>query len=258
MLTVKPSCERQMTHLSESDYAIDTCLIPRGGSRRRKSMEPKMLANLAGTLVPAASNTTSSGISPVRALAPAPAPQQPQMSPTKEFLTFDTPKNRRETFILPKPTSPVATQQEHEQELAEDADGDTAPCTPVSPKYNIEGGESGDFDSPLSPTTPYYLSKGAALVQKTCPPKPSTAVSGAQPLLDGYTPMDSNGIDDGPSSNKGANSALFAGFQGFPISGDLDEIGDKALRERLERARRRSLAWVPKVGSPLRGVSYGL
>ena len=212
-----------------------------------------MLANLAGTLVPAASNTTSSGISPLRALAPVPAPQQPQMSPTKEFLTFDTPKSRRETFILPKPTVSVATQQEHEQELAEGAGGDIAPCTPISPKYNTEGGgESEEFDSPLSPTTPYYLSKGAALVQKTCPPKPSTATVGAQPLLDGYDGNDHEGL-----SSKG-NSALFAGFQGFPISGDLGDIGDKALRERLERARRRSLAWVPKVGSPLRGVSYGL
>ena len=146
--------------------------------------------------------------------------------------------------------------------MAEGAGGDTAPCTPISPKYNTErGGDPGEFDSPLSPTTPYYLSKGAALVQRTCPPKPSTAVSGAQPfLVDGFNnPVDSNDGHDGPSSSKGnSGSALFAGFQGFPISGDLDDIGDKALRERLERARRRSLAWVPKVGSPLRGVSYGL
>ena len=223
---IEISCERQMKHLPENDYAIDTSLVPRGGSRRRKSMEPKALANLAGTLVPTPS-IAPSGNSPLKALAPIPGPE-PQMSPTKEFLTFDTPKSRRETFILPKP-SPGTTQQASEI--------DPQPSTPTTVMY--AGDAAADFDSPLSPTTPYYLSKGAALVQQTCPPK-SSATS------------EFEGIESNSRSN------LFAGFQGFPVSGDLGDVGDKGLRERLERARRRSLAWVPKVGSPLRGVSYGL
>ena len=214
-----------MTHVPECDYAIDTSLIPRGGSRRRKSMEPKAVANLAGGLI-LAHSTSILGSSPLRTLAPAPA-SEPQMSPTKEFLTFDTPKNRRETFILPKP-SPVNTRQ--------------AACIdpqPVTLGANAYRGDSTDIDSPLSPTTPYYLSKGAALVQQTCPPKP----------------LATREFEDLESQNGGD---LYAGFQGFPTSGDLGEVGDKGLRERLERARRRSLAWVPKVGSPLRGVSYGM
>lgn len=225
-----------MTHLSECDYAIDTSLMPRGGSRRRKSMEPKALANLEGTLVPAFSAVpASSGHSPSRSLAPAPV-EAPQMSPCKEFLTFDTPQSRRETFILPKP-SPVHTQQP--------AGVDSQPSTPTTGSaYAATTTDAGGFDSPLSPTTPYYLSKGAALVQQTCPPINASAAS-----------QDREGLG---LSNTNGGGNLFAGFPGFPVSGDLREVGDTRLRERLERARRLSLAWVPKVGSPLRGVSYGL
>lgn len=75
------SCERENKWLDEADYTVDTALIPRGGHRRRKSMEPKMLANMNGNLV----------------AAETPAKD---MSPTKEFLTFDTPASRRDTFVL--------------------------------------------------------------------------------------------------------------------------------------------------------------
>lgn len=44
-------CERENEWLDEASYYIDTSLIPRGGARRRKSMEPKALANMNGTLV---------------------------------------------------------------------------------------------------------------------------------------------------------------------------------------------------------------
>ena len=45
------SCERENKWLDETPYAVDTATVPRGGHRRRKSMEPKALANLNGTLV---------------------------------------------------------------------------------------------------------------------------------------------------------------------------------------------------------------
>ncbi|ORY57183.1 uncharacterized protein BCR38DRAFT_478378 [Pseudomassariella vexata] len=44
-------CERENEWLEEAPYYIDTTMVPRGGARRRKSMEPKALANLNGTLV---------------------------------------------------------------------------------------------------------------------------------------------------------------------------------------------------------------
>ncbi|ROV94975.1 hypothetical protein VMCG_08340 [Cytospora schulzeri] len=44
-------CERQNAWLDEAPYYIDTSLTPRGGARRRKSMEPKVVANVNGTVV---------------------------------------------------------------------------------------------------------------------------------------------------------------------------------------------------------------
>lgn len=45
------SCERENEWVDEAPYYIDTSLVPRGGRNRRKSMEPKALANFNGTLV---------------------------------------------------------------------------------------------------------------------------------------------------------------------------------------------------------------
>ncbi|KAK3951791.1 hypothetical protein QBC32DRAFT_362353 [Pseudoneurospora amorphoporcata] len=53
-------CERENKWLDEADYLIDLAFIPRGGARRRKSMEPKALANLNGTLVSSSSGSGSS------------------------------------------------------------------------------------------------------------------------------------------------------------------------------------------------------
>lgn len=176
------SCERENKWLDEADYAVDTGTVPRGGHRRRKSMEPRLLSNINGNLVP----------------AETPAKQPLDLSPTAEFLTFSSPASRRDSFAISPdahpPHTPTAT-DEHGV-----ADGDSA--------YG-------------SPTTPYYLGKGADLVQQTCPPKQT------QQLL-------------------------------FPLSGEIADQPDEVVRRRLLLARRKSLQWAPKVGSPLgRGVING-
>ena len=179
------SCEREGKWLDEVDYAVDTSLIPRGGHRRRKSMEPRMLANLNGNLVPLET--------------PAKTPAAAETSPTKEFLTFSTPASRRDSFMLPPKLQ--------------------APATPATNAYT---GEDGSESTWGSPTTPYYLSKGAQLVQQTCPPKQT------QQRL-------------------------------FPVSGRIEDQQDEKVRQRLVMARRKSLQWTSKVQSPLgRTVSYGL
>lgn len=187
------SCEHQDTWLDEADYAIDTSLIPRGGSRRRKSMEPRALANMNGNLVPA--STVETPAKPV------------DISPTKEFLTFDTPASRRDTFVIDRTPTEVAVDV-------------PVPSTPVagSPDDNmLEDGSTWG-----SPTTPYYLSKGAQLVQQTCPSKQM------QPM----------GL--------------------FPISGNVEDQPDETVRKRLLEARRKSLQWSSRIRSPLgRTVSYG-
>lgn len=176
------SCERDGKWLDEIDYAVDTSLIPRGGHRRRKSMEPRMLANMNGNLIPVDT--------PPKA-APA------EISPTKEFLTFSSPASRRESFMV-------------------------QPQAPTTPVANSPAAEDGDESTWGSPTTPYYLSKGAQLVQQTCPPKQM------QQLL-------------------------------FPVSGKIEDQQDEKVRQRLLMARRKSLQWTSKVQSPLsRTVSYGM
>ena len=173
------SCERENRWLDEADYGVDTALIPRGGHRRRKSMEPRMLTNVNGHLVPAET--------PPRAVF--------EMSPTKEFLNLSSAASRRESIIIPPP----------------------AVETPEPAEQLFEDGES----SWGSPTTPYFLSRGAQLLQQTCPPKQT------QQLL-------------------------------FPVSGEIEDQPDESTRHKLLLARRKSLQWVPKVGSPLgRAVSYG-
>ena len=178
-----PSCEREDKWLDEAEYAVDTSNIPRGGSRRRKSMEPRALANFNGSLVPAETPIKEPLV---------------EISPTKEFVNLNTPASRRETFEFQVPP----------------------PATPNSGKAP-EDEAGNDFDSPLSPTTPYYLSKGAKLVQQTCPPKQT--------------------------------QELF-----FPMSGKIEDQPNEAVRQRLLMARRKSLQWASKIQSPLgRTVSYG-
>ena len=181
-LTDPTSCEREGKWLDEGHYAVDTSIIPRGGHRRRKSMEPRMLANMNGNLVSA---ETPSKATPT------------EMSPTKEFLTFSSPASRRESFMIES----------------------QAPTTPIA---NSVAAEDGGESTCGSPTTPYYLSKGAQLVQQTCPPKQT------QQLL-------------------------------FPLSGRIEDQRDEKVRQRLLMARRKSLQWASKVQSPLgRTVSYGM
>ncbi|KAI5293277.1 hypothetical protein KEM55_007193, partial [Ascosphaera atra] len=45
------NCERENKWLDEEAYAVDTSYLPRGGAKRRKSMEPRRLSNVRGELV---------------------------------------------------------------------------------------------------------------------------------------------------------------------------------------------------------------
>ncbi|KAI9815962.1 MAG: hypothetical protein M1827_001954 [Pycnora praestabilis] len=186
-------CERENKWLDESDYTVDTSLVPRGGHRRRKSMEPRALSNINGNLV-------------LSAETPITARQNMEMSPTQEFLTFSSPASRRESTLCPtQPSTPSAAPEP------------SAPSTPIAiTETNVFQTED-ENATPASPTTPYFLSKGAALIQQTCPPKQQTQ---GQKLL-------------------------------FPLSGEIADQPDENVRRRLVLARRRSLMWAPRVGSPL-------
>ena len=108
-------------------------------------MEPRALANMGGSLIPAGSEM-------------AQTPAKNNISPTKEFLSFNTPASRRETFII----EPLA---ETRKDVLP-----TAPKTPSTPGI-IFADEGDAMEQGDESATPYYLSKDAQLVQRTCPPK---------------------------------------------------------------------------------------
>ena len=141
-----------------------------------------MLANQNGNLVP----------------AETPAKGNSEMSPTKEFLIFSA-QSRRDSIRV------------------ENVSPENVPRTPAPAMFDFDPEDESAWGSP---TTPYYLSKGAQLMQQTCPAKQT-------------------------------------GQSLFPISGRIEDQPDESVRQRLIMARRKSLQWAPKVGSPLgRAVSH--
>ena len=154
--------------------------MPRGGSRRRKSMEPRALSNVNGNLVPL-ENTFMKQPSP-------------EFSPMKEFFNSAS-----------DPASPAS-----DKDVGISSPIQDGPETPLKPEmYPLP-----DTPSINSPSTPYYLSQGAKLVQQTCPPKQTRE-------------------------------------RLFPVSGRIEDQPDESVRQRLWLARRKSLQWAPRVNSPL-------
>ncbi|KAH7133299.1 hypothetical protein B0J13DRAFT_451171 [Dactylonectria estremocensis] len=183
-------CERENEWLEEGPYYIDTKVVPRGGARRRKSMEPKALANMNGTLV---------------------------SSPVKGSRTPSTPitsKNRRESANWMYTPSGQA-----DDDMEEDHDWSNLMLTPVPktpapdavaryaanlPETPSDDEEEDDED--YSPTK-------ENLLMRTCPPKQN------------------------PFRDLGA--------------GILSKDKDEQVLMRLMAARRKSLQFAPKIGSPL-------
>ncbi|KAH8764531.1 putative Microcephalin [Hyaloscypha sp. PMI_1271] len=213
-------CERGNKWLDEAPYLVDTAMVPRGGHRRRKSMEPRALANLNGTLVPS-------------------TPGRMSMSPTKEFLSLpDTPglnfsskKGRRETVEwVRSPNSSTPEAEPHDQTLLLSP----VPATPapetLSSMYTEAGLYGNEAETPVG-QTPYFL-HNEQLVQKTAPA--------------GRRCVD---------REQGEQGLGFEGGKGYLGSGGemgwLEEKKDESVMVRLMAARRKSLQFAPKVGSPL-------
>lgn len=119
------------------------------------------------------------------------------------------------------------------------------PATPTgfvnydpSTSHQTPAGTAADDDA-YSPTTPYYLTQGARLVQMTCPPKQT-----GKGLFE--KEEDEDGLVDGKD---GAGVGIDG--TGFPLSGRLGDVQDERVRKRLAEARRRTMGWRPRVGSPL-------
>ena len=178
-------CEREGRWVDETEYAVDSSIIPRGGAKRRKSMEPRALSNVNGTLVSSSSSSSSS------------------LAASRRRSGITPPVSRDE------PQTPETTTRRY------DASNNETYCqTPKTPGYRFN---MDDYIG-MSPATPFYLSR-AKLVQQTCPPKQTR-----------------EGLFPAPSRNG---------------SDEQEEGGSQKLRLKLEAARRKSLAYKPRRGSPL-------
>ncbi|KKZ66388.1 hypothetical protein EMCG_07892 [[Emmonsia] crescens] len=207
-------CERKSKWLDEINYGVDVSLVPRGGQKRRKSMEPRALSNMNGSIIKLDSSTSSN--SGRRSGTDRETFQElMRLSPTP-------PSSRRESMEWEMEPPASESQQQQQQPFAIQStptnlsrtrgfSPSSVVVSPTTPDFNY----AFDFDgaSAPSPITPYYPSQGTKLAQQTCPPKQLR-----QGLFD-------NGRGDSQMSD--------------------------GLRIRLEAARRRSLVWKPKVGSPL-------
>lgn len=187
-------CERENKWLDETHYAVDSSIIPRGGAKRRKSMEPRALSNVNGTLIKTDSSASSSSSAANRrhyGVTPPMSRDSPQ--------TLETASRRYDVNQMEA--------------------NDQAYCqTPKTPGYrfNMENYVG------MSPATPFYLSR-AKLVQQSCPPKQTR--QGLFPTLATSSNRDEEDEEQMESSRK--------------------------LRLKLEAARRKSLAYKPRKGSPL-------
>ncbi|GES62371.1 hypothetical protein ATEIFO6365_0005034800 [Aspergillus terreus] len=188
-------CERANKWLDESHYAVDSSIIPRGGAKRRKSMEPRALSNVNGTLV---KSTTASSGSGRRSGA--------DWDSMEDFMRHTPPLREESTSSSATPESSKMFRLGHPEA---DQEYCQTPKTPGSSAYDFA-----NLDRiGMSPATPFYLSQRSRLVQQTCPPKQTR--------------------------------------QGLFSTPRQTAESSNPLRARLEAARRQSLAFKPRVGSPL-------
>ncbi|KAI1152724.1 hypothetical protein F4825DRAFT_302367 [Nemania diffusa] len=193
-------CEKENQWLDEKDYRVDTSLVPRGGQNRRKSMEPKAIANKNGTLV---------------------TPMKVNSGPSREPQTV--PNNymsRRDSTIWMRSPSEQDNEDEDAPSEPSPMDWESTDALILTPMPQTPAPEMvARFAMGISPSTPttgsFNLAAGNnPLLQQTCPPRPSGLIN--------------------------------------PIGQALVDPQQDPLSVRLENARRRSMQFAPKSGSPLK------
>ncbi|KAK0668258.1 hypothetical protein QBC41DRAFT_347346 [Cercophora samala] len=217
-------CERENQWLEEGPYAIDTQIVPRGGARRRKSMEPRAMSNMNGTLIPApVKGSTSSSSTPTNSSSARSSNQPAPSTPASNRSS----SRRASSLWVRTPEEPRISVDDIDSEddkEHKDDDDDTwgvvltpVPKTPAPEaiaRYvaNISPGSdtssmAGDDDEEDEER------KRQEMLTRTCPPKRATFVELGERVL--------------------------------------NKEKDAGVLMRLMAARRKSLQFAPKIGSPL-------
>ncbi|KAF4760092.1 hypothetical protein HAV15_006602 [Penicillium sp. str.  len=135
-------CERENQWLDETPYAVDSSIIPRGGAKRRKSMEPRALSNVNGTLVRISESPAPSAGGRLSGVNPG---------AVEGFRKITPPTHQSMPSTPPQQASADSYQ------------------FPATPGYNFA-----NLDAiGMSPATPGFLGNRSKLVQQSCPPKQS-------------------------------------------------------------------------------------
>jgi hypothetical protein len=221
------SCERENAWLDEAQYAVDIWHMPRGGSRRRKSMEPRALINMNGSLSAVKGRRSiSTEITPAMKAELVSTPvraNRRSLQTSRDETVADDGDDSAFGSLDSSFSTPTGVQAAFAASTTSNPNNNAAFATPT-------GHVEYDPSIEMSPTTPYYLSQGAKLVQQTCPPKQTQ-----KGLFD---------IDVGGGDRRASGS-------GFPVTGRIEDQPDESVRVRLEAARRKTMNWRPRVASPL-------
>ncbi|KAK4100683.1 hypothetical protein N658DRAFT_427095 [Parathielavia hyrcaniae] len=205
-------CERENQWLDEAPYLIDTSLVPRGGARRRKSMEPRAIANQNGTLVPSPTRNSSRG----------------------SHTAQNTPaSNRRESSLWT--LSPSKSHADEADDDDRDAEGeeDDADWPTLSPVPKTPAPEAiARFVADVSPGATSPSNVGNVESEDPLPGDGGSGGGGEELLLRTCPPPKRTTFVE-------------------PDEGILCKEKDQGLLMRLMAARRKSLQFAPKVGSPL-------
>ena len=259
-------CMREGNWLDESVYAVDQTIVPRGGSRRRKSMEPRMLVNENG-LLSASRDRRSRSISVGVELSGMSEKMKLELinTPVRSTDSLDGAISHdaaaevdEETEISSTYHSPTAATVGWGGETADigtlmaEQDALRTPGSAVSRDYrNIDvstpqsASLAVDYDprTAATPLTPYLVAKGRDLIQMSAPPKQVN-----KGIFDRDEDDSVLGEMEKRSGNGNGNGN---GAQGkkFPVKG-----GRKVLDSRRKTLGVPGLgmAFKPIVGSPLR------
>ncbi|KAL1888232.1 hypothetical protein Sste5346_009706 [Sporothrix stenoceras] len=216
-------CERSNQWQDEEPYVIDTALVPRGGARRRKSMEPEALANINGLLVSTPPKQTGGPSAAVRECRTAPQPS--------------TPMNRRDSTLWMR--TPDDEEEERNDQENADADGygepDWGMSTMLTPVPKTPAPEAvARYAANITPSSPYgdeassYYGDG-----------------------DGDSTLASQQFDQGPLVTRTCPPKQRSVSYRELGAGILSREKDEGVLMRLMAARRKSLQFAPKIASPL-------
>ncbi|KAI0198301.1 hypothetical protein F4808DRAFT_452082 [Astrocystis sublimbata] len=160
-------CEKENRYLNEKDYRVDPEHIPRGGHNRRKSMEPKAIANKNGTLVTPMRN--NSGFA-----------REPQTVPNNYM-------SRRDSTIWERsPSNPDEDEDAPSEPSEMDWEATNAPIlTPVPQTPAPESVANFAMNiTPGSPTPSSFASTPGNKLMQTCPPKTTGLLANMGPSFD--------------------------------------------------------------------------